>query len=211
MMENNILLLLPISTNVSESKSKLNQDKRKEQYINGIKRILEYEHIKNFDIVLVDNTTTSIDKDIQQVMPFISETITIDKNENGQRNPGAGILDVWHHLKNDISTYDWIIHFEPRQMMKDFRIFETFMENPRNIFMYGDNKKNHYYTGLFTIKSSTLLYYLSKMDGKNLARKHICLEYNMFEILNDVNVTIDIVDKMGVLWHDRAKNRHVDL
>lgn len=206
-MENNILLLLPISTKVNEDKSKLKQSKRKQQYIDGIKRVLEYSKIKQFDIVLVDNTTTEKDSEIEEIMPNVSEYIAIDKNENGQRNIGAGILDVWEYLKDDIKTYDWIIHYEPRQYMKDFRIFDMFLEAPKNIFLYGNGQKNHYYTGLFTLNTKELLQYISRVNSNTLVRKRIGLEYSMFTFIKNV----EIVDKMGIRWHDRAKDRYVDL
>jgi hypothetical protein len=206
-MENNILLLLPISTNVNESKSKLKQNKRKQQYIEGIKRVLEYPKIKQFDVVLIDNTTTKKDSDLEEIMPKISEYIAIDKNENGQKNIGAGILDVWEYLKDDIKTYDWIIHYEPRQYMKDFRIFDMFLEAPKNIFLYGDRKKNHYYTGLFTLNTKELLQYIARVNAQALVRKRIGLEYSMFMFIRNV----EIVDEMGIRWHDRAKDRYVDL
>lgn len=203
------LLLLPISTNVSESKTKLKRDKRKQQYIDGIKKILQYSQIHKFDIVLIDNSTNIIDQDIKNILPFVSEYIAIDKNENGQRNPGAGIIDIWEYLKIDISSYDWIIHFEPRQFMKDFRIFENFLNSPRNIFMYGDAKKTHFYTGLFTLKTIDLLYYIDKVSANKLCRSGIGLEYSMFNELK--NKQISIVDTLGIQWHDRMKNQLIDL
>lgn len=208
-MENNILLLLPISTKVSESKTKLKQSKRKEQYIEGIKRVLEYPRIKEFDIVLIDNTTTEKDPDIEKIMPFVSDYIAIDKNDLGQKNPGCGIIDVWNYLKVDISSYDWIIHYEPRQYMKDYRVFDMFLENPRNIFSYGDKKKNHFYTGLFTLKTKELLEYISKVDSKTLINKRIGLEYSMFQDMK--NVKIEMIEEMGIRWHDRTRDRYVDL
>jgi hypothetical protein len=206
-MENNILLLLPISTNVNEGKSKLKQSKRKQQYLEGIKRVLEYPKIKQFDVVLIDNTTTEKDKDLEEIMPNVSEYIAIDKNENGQRNIGAGILDVWEYLKDDIKTYDWIIHYEPRQYMKDFRVFDMFLEAPRNIFLYGNGQKNHYYTGLFTLNTKELLQYISRVNAQTLVRKRIGLEYSMFTFIKNV----EIVDEIGIRWHDRAKDRYIDL
>ncbi len=209
MNEQNILLLLPISTNVNETKTKLKKEKRKQQYIDGIKQILGFSKIKQFDIVLIDNTTTTIDKDIKEIMPFVSEYIAIEKNHQGQSNPGAGIIDVWDYLKHDISTYEWIIHFEPRQFMKDYRIFEKFLENPRNIFMYGDSKQNHFYTGLFTLKSKDLLDYINKVASKELTRKRVGLEYSMFNHLNHDDICI--VNELGIRWHDRVKNKYIDL
>ncbi len=208
-MDNHILLLLPISTKVSESKSKLKQSKRKQQYLEGIQKVLEYPHIKQFDIVLIDNTTTEKDVDLQNTLPFVSEYMAVEKNDQGQRNIGAGILQVWDYLKADLATYDWIIHFEPRQYMKDYRIFDMFLKDPQNIFMYGNQKKDHYYTGIFTLKSSDLLEYLTKVDAKTLTRKRIGLEYSMYTHLKDKN--IKIVDEVGIRWHDRVKNRYLDL
>lgn len=208
-MENNILLLLPISTKVCESKSKLKQSKRKEQYLEGIQRVLAYPRIKQFDIVLIDNTTTEKDPDIQGIMPFVSEYIAINKNDQGSRNIGAGIIDVWNYLNDDIKAYDWIIHYEPRQYMKDYRIFDMFLQEPRNIFMYGNSRHDHYYTGLFSLKVKQLLEYLSKVDAKKLTRKKIGLEYSMFNHIKPSQVAI--VKQMGIKWHDRVKDRYVDL
>ena len=205
--DNNVLLLLPISTKVCERRSKLKQSKRKQQYIDGIKRILEYSKIKQFDIVLIDNTTEEKDPDLEEILPFVSEYIAINKNDQGSRNIGAGIIDVWHYLKNDIKSYDWIVHYEPRQYMKDFRVFDMFLQEPQNIFSYGDKKKNHYYTGLFTLATSELIYYLSKVNAKTLTRKRIGLEYSMFEYIKRVTM----IDKMGIRWHDRAKDKYIDL
>lgn len=207
-MENNILLLLPISTKVSESKTNLKQSKRKEQYIKGIKRVLEYPRIKEFDIVLVDNTTNEKDQDIQAILPLVSDYIAIEKNDLGQYNPGCGILDVWNYLKEDIKSYDWIIHYEPRQYMKDFRIFDMFLEERKNIFLYGDSNKNHYYTGLFTLSTNELINYLEKVDSNKLRQKGIGLEYSMFE---HIKSKVHIVEEMGIRWHARILNKYFDL
>lgn len=206
--ENNILLLLPISTNVNETKSRLKQAKRKEQYIEGIKRLLEYPRLNEFDIVLIDNTTSEKDKDIEAILPSISEYITIQKNILGASNPGCGILDVWHFLKKDIESYDWIIHYEPRQYMKDFRIFDMFLEEKKNIFLYGDLNKNHYYTGLFTLTTKSLLKYLVQVDANKLHKKGIGLEYSIFEYIKE---DIYIVNELGIRWHDRIKDQYIDL
>ncbi len=205
---NNILLLLPISTNVSESKSKLSQSKRKQQYLDGIKRILEYPRLNKFDIVLIDNTTMKKDKDIEAILPSISEYIAIEKNTLGVSNPGCGILDIWHYLKDDIKDYDWIIHYEPRQYLNNFRIFDMFLEEKKNIFLYGDLNKNHYYTGLFTLTTKSLMKYIEQVDAENLHKRGIGLEYSMFEYIQD---DIYIVDELGIRWHDRFKNQYIDL
>ena len=150
-----------------------NQDKkRKIQYINGLKKLFEYD-FKNIEVMLIDNTTESLDKEILKYIPKNVKVICSINNNYGSRNKGAGLIETWLKYKNILNKYDFIIHFEPRQLLTSHSFFDNIINTPRNLFKVTLSTKYHFYTGLFCIKKDILLKFIEKYSPKYLTDNYI--------------------------------------
>lgn len=184
---------------------------RIQQYVKGLQKFFEYTDIlkkHDIDIVLVDNNISdSFPSEILNVLPPNTNTITFKNNRYGKINKGSGLIEKWLHCKELIKDYDWLIHFEPRQILLDFSFIETFLKNPCNLFTWGGivgrKDDSHVYTGIFTIKSETLLQYI---DTIYLPHFKECIEYSIFRFLEH---DYTIVPQAKLLWHDTVANKHV--
>ena len=215
----NTLIILPISTLIDEQNKLLeNRIKRKEQIINGISKFLEY-NVSNFEkwnckIVLSDNTTNTIDNDI--IASFNKYKLNKNKylfkpfinNKYGCINKGAGVLEHWNNLKEEIQNSKWIIHFEPRQLLTNNTFIETFKANNTNqktYFKFGSIKQNHFYTGLFSCKSKQLLNFMNNYTYNYMINNTISLEYIIYEYFKKCK-SLNVINKLGLIWYDTVRN-----
>lgn len=176
---------------------------RKQQIISGIKRVLEYDFkSKNCDILISDNSCIELDAEIKSVIPDYVNIICFSDNKYGSINKGAGLIQTLEYNKDIISQYDYLIYYEPRTFMKSFYFFDTFFENPRSMFIYGDpiNKNNHscFRTGLFSIKPADFYEFTSIYTKEKLIREHISIEYPIRDFM--INKT-NIIDKLDITWY----------
>ena len=84
--------------------------KRIKQYQNGINKIFEFN--KDCDIIIADNGNNFNFK--------LNGKITVIKNNPnnyGKINKGAGLIEIWRNNIELLKQYDYIIHFEPRQLL----------------------------------------------------------------------------------------------
>ena len=217
-MENpKILMELRICTQISNTplfkQGKLEtNEKRTEQYINGINRLLEFKNlwkIYNLDIYITDNTTKTLNEKIKEILPKNIKIVCSINNNYGCRNKGSGDIEQWNYCKNLISKYDYFIHFEPRLYLEKFDFINNFLEKPRNLFVYGSGN-NHFFTGLFAIKSSLLLNYISNFNHKKDYDKLGSIEFHIFNYIKN-NSQYDTLEKANVIWHDKVANRFINL
>jgi hypothetical protein len=185
-----------------------NEDKRLHQYINGIKSFLKLNEIyinnKLIDVYIIDNTIPShlnIHPLLLDIIPDHIKIITGNINNYGCYNKGAGIIEQWTHCKDFINKYDWFIHFEPRQLLLNNSFIDNFINNPRNLFTYGSNK-NHFNTGLFTIKTAQLMMFITSYSPKKVMENKLGLEYILFEFIKNNNITFEILKRMNLIWYD---------
>ena len=174
-----ILIQLNTSLDVFNTRlEKLGQvetnEKRIEQIYRGVKKFL-VKKCKE-DIIFFDNTIPkekNIPEDLEKLLKDNNITINHDLNNNyGGFNKGAGLLEVWTSNKEILSNYEYILYFEPRQLIINFNFIENFLENPRNLFVYGEGKKC-FITGLFGIKTSLLLEYIKFSTPESLVNRNI--------------------------------------
>ena len=189
-------------TNLQKRNQVENNDKRLDQIINGVKKFIEKKY--DVDIIFVDNTipeNVPIDKELETLL--INNNIEIfhdNKNIYGSFNKGSGVIESWLFVKEKLEKYDYLLYFEPRLMLINFDFINNFLKNPRNLFVYG-NGKNHFFTGLFGIKTELLLKYINGFKHPKHFRNLGSIEYNIFNFIKNSD-SYDILEKANVIWSD---------
>tara|TARA_R110000851_G_scaffold275189_2_gene427824 strand:+ start:367 stop:1011 length:645 start_codon:yes stop_codon:yes gene_type:complete len=184
-----------------------NNDRRLKQIIDGVKKFTEKKY--GVDIIFVDNTIPEnipIDKELETLL--INNNIEIfhdNKNIYGSSNKGAGVIESWLFIKEKLENYDYLLYFEPRLMLLNFDFINIFLESPRNLFVYG-NGKNHFFTGLFGIKSELLLKYIDGFKHLKHFRKLGSIEYHIFNFVKN-NDSYDTLEKANVIWSDTVAKK----
>jgi hypothetical protein len=176
---------------------------RYKQYFEGIQKIYELNKDKNINIYLSDNNDF-FDEDSELKTYINSTKIKIIKdipNVYGKTNKGSGLIENWVYNKDILNKYDWIIHFEPRQLLKSNQFIDTFLDNPRNLFTLG-NGNNHFNTGLFTIQKSILLDFIYNYTPKFLENNNLGIEYALFLYIKNLNIRFYTLDKMDLQRFD---------
>ena len=198
-----ILCILPICCFPTNKDTYIGNE-RIQQYINGLNKFFEYIEIMNnhnVDIYIFDNTigkNDTLPKELLEIIPSNVKVIHDHANKYGGINKGAGLIESWLYLKNIIDQYDYLIHFEPRQLLINFDFIESFLQNNDNLFTLGQGNK-HFNTGLFCINCKILLSFIVNVNIHNML--HISIEYMLFDFLNENNIQYTIVDKMNLIWY----------
>ena len=216
MIKIKLLIILPISTNIDESNKTLEKkNKRILQIKEGLIKFFNNNDLwKNLQtkydlsIILSDNTVSQLNSE------FIFPQYVIQKpflnNKWGSKNKGAGLIEHWNFLKEYIRNSDYYIHFEPRQLLIDHSFLEKFLENSESYFKWGSKKKNHFFTGLFSCKSSDLLNFIEKYSPKYIVDHKISIEYLIYQYFIDNKIQFKLLNKLGLIWHDTFANRDVE-
>ena len=206
MSSNKILCMLPICcypTNVDSNRGA----ERIQQYVEGLNKFFEYNDIfkkQNVDIYIVDNSIKDGDSLPAELLTILPDSVIINTSLNntfGCVNKGAGLIEQWLYCKDIIAKYDWLIHFEPRQLLLNFNFINNFLENPRNLFTLG-NGNNHFNTGLFCIESKLILNYSFSRNLNKILTHYISIENDLYNYMSLNNIDYNILDKMNLLWFD---------
>jgi len=203
-MAKRILCILPICINPNNDCSYKGL-KRIEQYITGLSKFFEYIEILNtykVDIIIFDNTLHKNEKLPEKIINIIPTNVTIineNINNYGCKNKGAGLIETWRYLTNTIYNYDFLIHFEPRQLLLNFNFIQSFLDNPRNLFTYGQGN-NHFNTGLFCIDCKILISFINTVNLDIMVSKYISIEYMIFDFFVGKKIPYFLKDKMELIW-----------
>lgn len=205
-------IFMPTTIKVSETSSLYrkkqleNNEKRLVQYTEGIKRVLELN--KNIDIVISDNSDffKNNDHSLKDLVKNI-KVINDAPNKYGGKNKGSGVIENWLHSKELLKNYDYIIHFEPRQLLNNNNFINKFLENPRNLFNI-NKQGDHFNTGILCIKSNLLLQFISEYSPEKLIKERLGLEYALYNFMKKHQY--DIVNLMDLLWYDSYKQKTVN-
>lgn len=212
------------------------KDKCINQYIAGFFKIAgvvqKYPDI--FDLYWVDST---IEPDKQYDSRLISKIENLPNlkgkkmffdnyyGPNGQVNKGCGLIAAWREILPEIinKRYKFIIHFEPRQEIKDSTFFETFIKNPGSYFKtmrkhpdarfwrkyFPPYRTKEVWTGLFSCPPSILLDYIKGKDLTKLAEKKFNIEDDLYNYLKENRIPFKSLLYLGLCWHDNIHDLHV--
>ena len=174
-------------------------EKRIIQYQNGIDKLLELNNKYDFDIYIADN---GIDFGDKITIDNRIKTIINNPNNYGKYNKGAGLIEVWINNKEILSQYDYIIHFEPRQLLIDNYFIDNFIKNQRTLFTFNKNPtaSRHINTGLFACKSNELLEFINKYSPEFLLQNKLGIEYAIYNFYETEKIPYDTLDKMNLIW-----------
>lgn len=180
---------------------------RKQQLINGLKKLFEYDYkTHNCDILITDNTCTDLYPELQELLPEGTIVRCFNENHVGAINKGAGLIQKWLYNQDILKQYEWIIHFEGRQLLQSFEFMDRFFTDPHTYFRYGNPSDkadlSHFYTGLFSVRVEDLFIFCSIYPIERLLRHHISIEYAMKEVLND---QVTLVERLHLRWFQSRK------
>jgi len=205
---------MPICLNPSNKMSNVGEERIK-QYIEGFKKFFEYINIlneHNVDILVFDNSIADNEKlpeEILNIFPSNVIVLTGNNNKYGCFNKGAGLIETWNYLKNIINQYDYLVHFEPRQLLLNFNFINHFLNNNCNLFTMGNSKVKHFNTGLFTIKCENLIKYVNQVDLNLMVLNQISIEYDIYEYIVNNEIPFFLKDKLELIWHDVFSNQNI--
>lgn len=202
-----MLLILPISTIINyKSDYVSNGEQRIIEYVNGLSKLFSYD-LSKFNIIISDNTTLKLDERITNIIPKNVKVCLHKNNSFGRKNKGCGLIEHWKYLESEIKKHKWVVHFEPRQILKNNMFINNFITNPSNRFCI---KNNHIQTGLFCIESINLLKYINDVDLKHMVNRRISIEYDLYKWILDNNISYENEKNLNVYWIDTYKNTVVE-
>ena len=112
---------------------------RIKQYENGLKSFFKFEKFfidNNFDILFVDNSIDNLEvfPMLKKIIPEYVKKITKNNNINGRISKTVGVFEHWLMSKDIWKNYDYLIHFEIRQVIENINFFEEFIKEPMSMF-----------------------------------------------------------------------------
>jgi hypothetical protein len=201
----NVCILMPTTIEVDNNCSlyKANclmpNNIRIKQYIDGIQQVRNLN--PDIEIYISDNSNY-LNKE-SELLNIINENnikiITNAPNNFGHINKGSGLIENWIHNNDIIKKYDYIIHFEPRQLLKSNQFIYYFLKNPRNLFTINENVK-HFNTGLFCIQVGELIKYINNSNLDNMVSRRISIEDDLYRYFINNNISFDILEKLDLIW-----------
>jgi len=200
-MSNDTVLFLALSQNTSHSVASKDEE-RIQQYINGIEKLFEYDFKDRADVIVCDNTTEHLDKRIIKALPCDTEYYTYENNL-GAQSKSVGLYHQWKHCIDAISKYEWVVHFEPRQLLKNHLFFDSYFNNKQNLVNFRGNL-GAIWTGLFSIKTNLLSKFLKESPVTGAES----IEYILFRFIKQYECQHE---ELNVLWNEVANNRWIDI
>jgi len=195
-----VLLLLITSQNANKDHPmpvSYGED-RIRQYVDGLSILFEYDFDDKVDILLCDNTTDQIDQRLADCLPVNTKFNTYNNN-TGASSKSIGLFDQWKSCENTIKQYEWVIHFEPRQLLTKYSFFDSFFLDKKNLF---NIRANHFWTGLFSIDTNSMMKYLSG------SHPPASIEYHLFDFMKNIPHKHE---EINVLWNDAAKKTWIEI
>tara|TARA_B100000927_G_C16409341_1_gene446659 strand:- start:204 stop:839 length:636 start_codon:yes stop_codon:yes gene_type:complete len=179
-------------------------EKRLKQYERGIEKVVKLNDKYNLDIYIADNGFNFEEKlKINKKIKILKE----NPNNFGKINKGAGLIEVWMKNIDTIKKYDYVIHFEPRQLLIDNYFIDNFMKNPRTLFTMNVNTTGAYNTGLFACKPDELFNFIECISPEILIKSNLSIEYVMYNFFTENKISFDILDRMSLIWYDTQAKR----
>lgn len=206
------LLYIDIATFINDTDRSMEcNELRREQIRAGLSKLFEYDFSRyGCDILITDNTCNALPEDYTSLLPSGTIVRCFNDNTVGAINKGAGLLQKWHYNMEILKEYEWILHFEGRQLLLSHSFFDRFFASPTTYFRYGDphNRMNHshFYTGIFSIRSTDLQAFCEYMPIQRLLKDRISIEYPMKDFMIEKTT---LLEKVELRWF-QARKEYVD-
>ena len=159
----------------------LERERRIQQYISGLKQIAAVvDGYPCFDVFSMDNTVEhagTMDSRLTAALdniPRLKGKYHFLDNETGKINKGSGLVLQWSRTLPDLlGSYEYVVHYEPRQDLVDFSFFQRMASHPdAYVCEYRDKQRLYgipltlprFWTGFFSMKTSDLLNYARAGD-----------------------------------------------
>ena len=168
-MKKSILIELRASVVIDDYVQKKDYvESRISDYSKGLESFFNKVDTSNCDVVFVENSCDDEDSLPQQILDSIPKGTFLyvkKKNDYGRYNNGGGIIEMWKEYKEQIGEYYYFFYYEPRMILDDASMIQSFLDNPRNLFCYEDNPHvSTVKTGYFGSKVSDLVEYIDSID-----------------------------------------------
>ena len=206
------LLYIDIATFINETDHAMEKNAlRREQIRAGLAKLFEYDFRgHSCDILITDNTCATLPDEYMSLLPAGTIVRCFNENTVGAINKGAGLIQKWLYNMEILKEYEWILHFEGRQLLLTHAFFDRFFASPAAYFRYGDphNRANHshFYTGIFSIRSADLQAFCDVMPIPRLIRERISIEYPMKDFMISKTTVLETV---GLRWF-QARKEYID-
>lgn len=188
---------------------------RLKQYTRNLKTLLNYSILNEFDLIISDNSENKIiDKTIMSLIEKFKINFYNDSpNVLGKINKGAGIIENYKSKIEIIKNYNYVIHFEPRQILKNDNFLKIFIDKPYNRFKYSERHwsnlflRKEFYTGMFSIKTDILLELIEKLDPIEVTKKKQNLEKLIYNFFKRNNYSFEVIRSLNLIWHNSYQKR----
>ena len=118
-------------------------------------------------------------------------------------------------FRDILTEYDFYIHHEPRTIIRHSNMFDSFFNDPRNIFRNGScndsSDDSQVWTGTYFISTKDLVRFLEWSDLNHMCDQSISIEYYIRTFLDSEGILFDKVQDAGILWNDRSANTVINV
>lgn len=195
-MDKNIVILrtaLDVDSYLGHDLSTVSSGTRRlNEYISGIVSLTNYlKKSPDTSLMFLDNTLSSneqIPQEIIAVLPKNTILRTTGTNEFGRFNKGAGDIETWTSIRDEISEYKVVLHYEGRLRIRSERFLNSFFKLPRSMVCREIpqpirllNKPKSVATGYFGIESGALIKFIKNVDPEDMTQKKIAIEHLFYD------------------------------
>jgi len=191
--------------------------RRSNQYLRGLKKVLNrYEESPGLDIFWIDNTVANLapldsEFDMFSQRPNPPKAIFFEDNRSGLVNKGAGLLVQWHRWSSsEFGFYDFIVHYEPRLRVYSWKIFDSIVKNPRNLFMVeqspqrafwynGPRYEPNFFTGFFCLDLESFSRFLVAFEPHILLEPEMAIEDAIHRFISDQQISFESQTFLGLM------------
>ena len=171
-------------------------EKRIKDYENGLARLRAI--LKEFattPIFIVDNTLedlTQIPFELKSLIPENWIVVLSHSNIYGRHNKGAGDIETIRCISQKLTTFDYVIFYEPRLILEKTHILTSLIQSPRNA-LWLENKNFYDFIlrrksksvsfGFYSIQPEKLLSFVDQVDLERMVDRKESVEDIFFEFL----------------------------
>lgn len=195
-MDKNIVILrtaLDVDSYMGHDLSTVSTGTRRlREYISGILSLTHFlKRYPDIPLMLLDNTLSKsgqIPKEIINVLPKHAILRTTGTNEFGRFNKGAGDIETWTSIRDEISEYRVILHYEGRLRIRSERFLTSFFESPRSMVCRENpqpmrflSKPQSVATGYFGIDAQSLTELIKNVNPEDMIKQEIAIEHLFYD------------------------------